>query len=272
VISYAEYRPPRELAPWVKCLWRFVVVGSAIDHRDHRVDPDGGVSLVWSRREGPLVIGPHLAPFHPSLRRGDHLWGIRFWPGAATPLLKVAPASLREAILPAGRAVPVRVADTLAEGLDHVTRPGHDPEPPNSREGEALTMLAGVAGAAVEGLDPPDAKVMHAVFRQIRADGREPIHAIAAAVGLSPRQLRRRHRATVGLTPQELAKVRRARASTARGIVEPAAPWIDYVAERGYDDPRRLVREYERLLALPPDDIARRLRRMEDRLVASWTD
>jgi AraC-like DNA-binding protein len=274
VISYAEYRPAPELAPWVARLWRFVVVGSAREHRDHQVTPDGGMSLAWSRREGPLLIGPHLAPFHPALRRGDHLWGIRFWPGAAAPVLRVEPSSLRDCIVPAGEAVPGRIAEALVEGLEHVTRPQHEPEPPASREAEALTVLAGVAGAAVAdpGADQPDALVMHAVFRQLRADGREAIKAIAEALGLSTRQLRRRHRAAVGLLPSELARIRRTRASTARGLVEPAAAWIDAVAERGWQDRTALIREYERLLDLPPDHLARRLRRIEDRLVASWTD
>jgi AraC-like DNA-binding protein len=273
VISYAEYRPAPELAPWVARLWRFVVVGSAREHRDHQVTPDGGVSLAWSRREGPLLIGPHLAPFHPSLRRGDHLWGLRFWPGAAAPVLRVEPATLRDCIVPAEEGVPGRIVEALAEGMDHVTRPQHEPEPPASREAEALAMLAGVAGAAIAAPDAlaPDGLIMHAVFRQLRADGREPIQGIAERLGLSTRQLRRRHRAAVGLAPSELARIRRERASTARGLVEPAAAWIDVAAERGWSDHGLLVREYERLLDLPPDHLAKRLRRIEDRLVASWT-
>src|SRR5690242_15747293 len=86
-LTYTEYLPPRDLTPWVACLWR--IAGRAVDV-SHRVLPDGCADLLFDLEEarGPGgastdLIGPMSTARVVELSGTVDLLGVRLRPGAA---------------------------------------------------------------------------------------------------------------------------------------------------------------------------------------------
>lgn len=75
---------------------------------------------------------------------------------------------------------------------------------------------------------------------------------IAAAVGLSVRQLERRFRAAAGLTPKQFARVRRVRAAAVTLVKDEGKGWAARAAEMGFADQPHLAREFVALTGCPP--------------------
>src|SRR5690606_27844682 len=81
-----------------------------------------------------------------------------------------------------------------------------------------------------------DPQVMACIGLIIRSRGAVPISKIAATVGLSERQLRRRFRSMTGLTPKEYARVRRTRAALVDAAHTSLPRWCEIALERGFTD------------------------------------
>ena len=121
--------------------------------------------------------------------------------------------------------------------------------------GTAVAHLLGVA-ADLAGSGPPDPAVTQAAI--LLRDPRAHAEDVAADVGLSLRQLRRRCHAAVGYGPKTLQRVLRFRMFVS---------WIDQdsdaadlaalAAEAGYADQAHLTRECVSLSGLTPAALAR---------------
>jgi methylphosphotriester-DNA--protein-cysteine methyltransferase len=101
---------------------------------------------------------------------------------------------------------------------------------------------------------PPDRLVLEAA----RLLGRPGAQAelVAAQLGISERQLRRRCQASVGYGPRMLARILRFRRFLSR-IDAGAADLARVAAEAGYADQAHLTRESTRLAGLTPAALAR---------------
>jgi transcriptional regulator GlxA family with amidase domain len=103
---------------------------------------------------------------------------------------------------------------------------------------------------------PPDPLVTETVRRLSRPGVR--VERVAADLGVSERQLRRRSHAAVGYGPATLRRVLRFRrfVSSVDHIGEAAdLAWL--AAKTGYADQAHLTRESTRLAGLPPAALAR---------------
>ncbi|MFC7342218.1 helix-turn-helix domain-containing protein [Saccharopolyspora griseoalba] len=227
--GYREWRPPAELRGVVACLWEH---GGARTGAEQVVVPDGCVDLIW--REGRIEIaGPDTGPWTSALAPGERLRGIRASPGAAPLLLGVPARELRD----------LRVDGTdlwgpRSTGL--AERIGAEPERAGSELVEfALARLSEwradpAVGAAVAALDqsrPPS------------------VRRLAADLGLSERQLRRRLVDSVGYGPSALVGVLRFQRAARLGRRLPVA---EAAALAGYADQAHLGREFRRLTGLTP--------------------
>lgn len=245
---YTEARSRPELLPWVAAHWHFRVA-AGVPEIDHFIPLHGGVILSVRVREEPMLTGPRTEPHEVRVRGGFEVWGSHFWPGAAPSLLGIDACAIRSREVPArqvvGEAWAARLAERFAGG----------PREPSHLLDEALAER-------LPDRRPLDETVMLAVFRLLRSSGEGSIGALAAAVGLSPRQLRRRFRREVGLSPKELARIERLRASATDAALGGPAAWVDIAARHGYSDQAHLVREFRELLGLTPrgfEDHARRI-------------
>lgn len=248
-MSYTEVAPRPELTPYVAAYWHFRVADDA-GEIEHSVPLTGGIILSTSK--GPLMlIGPRTAPLRPRVSAGDVFRGVHFWPGAAAALLGPGARGLREQAVPAELRLDRGWVERLADSLRCVRL-----------EADATARFDAALSELLPSAPPLDEPVMTAVFRIIRAGGRQPIETLAEALGLSARQLRRRFRAAVELSAKELSRLRRLRASAANVVLGPPERWIIIAAEHGYADQAHLVREFRALTGLSPVAFERHARRI----------
>ena len=79
-LSYEEFAPPPELAPWVAVLWRV----RAMTASELRIVPDGCMDLI-----GGDVVGSFSRPVTVDFQPGDVSQGVRFHPGGFPALFGV---------------------------------------------------------------------------------------------------------------------------------------------------------------------------------------
>jgi AraC-like DNA-binding protein len=240
-VSYGEHDPAPPLRAHFAGYWIFRAEAPLPPAFDHSVPPDGAVSLAVVHGGPALVLGPRTEPFRPQVREGQVLYGARLWPGAAGAVLGDV-ARLANRVLPLVEVLSPGEVRGWNEAF--ADRPGDD---------EAVRRLDALCAPLVEGARPLDQPVMAAALAILESRGRAGIAALAAASGLSERQLRRRFVAAVGVTPKELARVRRLRASLLDALTRREARWGDVAAAGGYADQAHLVREYRRLCGLSPE-------------------
>jgi AraC-like DNA-binding protein len=259
LMSYVEIPPPPELAPWVAAFWCFGVRADA-GEIEHRIPLTGGLILSVDRSGMPMLSGPRTAPLVTAVRGGDLFRGVHFHPGAARPLFHLPPGSLRDSLGPAHLWLDAAWCGSWGQ----VAGGEHDMA--------ALDALARSLRELVPRADPPDPVVRSAVdclrraLRTEQADQVVRMEEVAAEVGLSPRQLRRRFQAAVGLSPKELARVLRLRLSAASAVLEDR-PWAEVSAGGGFADQAHLVREFRSLLGVTPGKFEQHARRIDHRLL-----
>jgi AraC-like DNA-binding protein len=213
-MTYREHAPPPALAPWVQCTWQRSGDGPA----PVRVVPDGCIDIVWIEGAGTQVVGPNTRAFLVPLARGTRVAGVRLHPGAAPSLLGVDAAALRDARVTVD-GVWGDDGLRLAEALD-------------AHEDRGRALLSAL-GARAPAADRPDPLVRAAITRLEQPQ--VAVAALAAELGVSERQLRRRFGTAVGYGPKRLARVLRlaralvaARAGEELGRVAVDAGYADH--------------------------------------------
>jgi AraC-like DNA-binding protein len=261
--GYREWAPPPALRPVLACLWSSrtpsltsSLTSSRIPGRipgqpDQRrtpdgpgtqatlVLPDGCTDLIWTQGGSAFVAGPDTGPVLAPLSPGAVLIGVRFRPGAGGDLLGVPLSELRDQR--------VSLADVRPE-LASALSPDLDP-------GQVAARLTDLAGQLTtdRGPDP-------AVLAACRLLARPAARAedVAEAIGLSPRQLRRRYETAVGYGPKMLQRVLRFRRFVSLiDATAGAANLAEAAATSGYADQPHLTRDTVRLAGLPPAALIR---------------
>jgi AraC-like DNA-binding protein len=235
--GYRELAPPPPLRDALACLWVRVTPPSG--GRPTRVLPDACVDLVWRLGEGAFVAGPDTsAKLFPSGGEGV-LVGARFAPGAGGAALGLPLTELRDRRVGAADLGP-----ELAEELPGELEPG-----------EALQRMLEVATRRVDA-GAPDVAVREAARRL--SEPRARVEWMAAELGLSERQLRRRCHAAVGYGPKTLHRVLRFRRFLTRADAGgPHADLVRLALEAGFADQAHLTRECTRLTGLSPAALGR---------------
>jgi AraC-like DNA-binding protein len=220
---YEEILVPPDLRDSLACLW--VRRGSGAV----RVLPDGCIDIVWRQGVGAVVAGPDTGPWHSIVKPDELVLGVRFLPGAGGPALGVPLSELRER----------RVAMS-ALGLDprEELHAGADPH--------LVPRLLASTAARLVGASPPDRAVQAAVVRL--QDPGQRVEALAADLGFSERQLRRRFLTSVGYGPKTLQRILRLRRFIAGERHDLARAAFD----AGYADQAHLARDCLRLTGLSP--------------------
>jgi AraC-like DNA-binding protein len=268
--GYAEWAPPEGLRGAVACLWASITPEAAgqagqadeADEADQAypaarsglVLPDACSDLIWEQGVGAYVAGPDTGPACPMTKAGTVIVGVRFRPSAGGQVLKTPLSEI------ANQRVPL--ADLLAPAARRLP-PALDPE-------EAADRVLAITGALVVDGTPDPAMARAAVLLRDPAARAE---AVAAEVGLSERQFRRRSQAAVGYGPKTLQRVLRFHQfvrllDAAPGPAPPsppappapgraAPPDLAALAIRvGYADQAHLTRECSALSGLTPARLA----------------
>ena len=223
-MPYRELPPPPDLAHVVRCLWLREGSGDEV-----LVLPDGCLDVLV--RDGrALIAGPDTAPVPVTVAPGELVAGVRLRPGAGGAALGVPADELRD------RRVTLE-ALWGAAGRETGERAGNDPV-------ALVDALRGRLAAAA-----PDPRVLAAARRLGRAPA-TPVPALAAAVGLGERQLRRRFDAAVGYGPKTLARIARFRRALA--LMLAGEPPAAAALAAGYADQAHMTRELRALAGATP--------------------
>ena len=238
--GYREFAPPVMFRDALHCLWVSVTPGD--EETATPVLPDACTDLIWQSDVGAYVAGPDTGPVPAPLPPGAVLIGARFRPGAG------------------GVALGVPLSELLDQRVDVADLPAVPGRrlPGSLAPAEAMRRVAGIAAELVTE-HPPDRLVLGAARRLGRPG--EPADLVAASLGVSERQLRRRCQAAAGYGPRMMARVLRFRRFLSRldagGVAGGVADLASLAAEVGYADQAHLTRESSRLGGLTPAALAR---------------
>jgi AraC-like DNA-binding protein len=245
--GYAEWAPPPALSGAVACLWASLRPKAqddqdAQDKQDDQpglVLPDACTDLIWERGVGAYVAGPDTGPFRPASRPGTVIVGVRFRPSAGGHVLKTPLSEITNQRIP----------------LEDLLPSASPPLPATLAPAEAAVRVLKLAGDLVTEADPDPAITQAAALLRNPAARAE---AVAAEIGLSERQFRRRCQAAVGYGPKTLQRVLRFQRFVRLLDAAPAPPDLAVVAARaGYADQAHLTRECAALSGLTPARLAR---------------
>ena len=235
--GYTEWSAPAALRHAVACAWAQVTDSSA--ERTGLVLPDGCADLIWEQGRGAYVAGPDTGPVATTMAAGAIVLGVRFRPSAGGPALGIPLSELRDLRADLADLRPAQ-ARQLTAALDP--------------EIAAAQMLDMTAALVADGAPDPEVTWAARLLRDPAARAED----VAAEVGLSLRQLRRRCQATVGYGPKTLQRVLRFRRFVARVDAHPdVLDLAALAAETGYADQAHLTRECGWLAGLTPAALAR---------------
>lgn len=192
----------------------------ASDGSERRILPDGCMDLLWMD-DRLVVAGPDREAFVSPAVAGAVTTGLRFAPGTAPSVLGVPAAALRNQRVLLADLWP---GDEVARAEDLIGVSDH--------RGRALEQV--VAGWG-RGPARPEA-VAAEVVRLARAGAR--VASIAAAVGLSARQLQRRSDEWFGYGPKTLVRI--LRLVDALELARRGVPLAAVAARSGYADQAHL--------------------------------
>jgi AraC-like DNA-binding protein len=240
--GYLEWPAPAGLRHAIACLWAQVIPEAGRD-RDGLVLPDACSDLIWEQGRGAYVAGPDTGPVRTVMKAGTVIFGVRFRPSAGGPALGLPLSELRDQ----------RV------GLEDLRRRDARRLPGTLDPDAAAIRMVELAGVLVMEGDP-DPAANRAVV--LLADPRARAEDVAAEVGLSMRQLRRRCHAVVGYGPKTVQRVLRFRQFVSRIDADPPRgqdghDLADLAAQAGYADQAHLTRECRDLAGLTPAALAR---------------
>ena len=234
--GYTEWAAPAALRDTVVCLWAQVTTTAG---RSGLVLPDGCTDLVWEQGRGAFVAGPDTGPVSTTMAAGTVVLGARFRPSAGGPALGIPLSELRDQR--------VDLADLWSADAERLPAT-LDPDTAAAR------MLEVTAALLADGA--PDPAVTRAA--RLLRDPQARAEDVAAEIGLSLRQLRRRCHAVVGYGPKTLQRVLRFRRFVSRIDARPdVLDLATLAAEAGYADQAHLTRECGRLSGLTPAALAR---------------
>lgn len=231
------------LASLVSSVWIQQVASDAEPYTQRNI-PSGGVELLCSLGAEPRLQGPLTKPRFEVLAPGTTVVGVRFHPGAASPVLGLPASALVDVTLE---------TDELwgsAAALGERVGAASSPE-------AALAVLQGHILGRIPGAPAPDPLVSEAV-RQLRWH-RDDVASLTTSLHISQRQLRRRCETAVGLAPKVLHRLLRvqgflalAQQALARGRTPAEGGLAPLAVEAGYADQSHLSRECLRLTGASP--------------------
>lgn len=195
-----------------------------------RILPDGGLDLIWIGG-GLVVAGPDRAARMVTMAAdAPPACGVRFLPGAARAVFGVPGEALVDAVVPAREVLGIKTAGALEARLEAAPAEAHP---------RILAQWATSDARSVDGREPAVA----AAARMIERDPSVKISVLAAHVGYSDRQLRRRMQAEVGYSPKRLARILRLRRVIALAATEPQLSLADAAYAGGFVDQAHLGHE-----------------------------
>lgn len=237
--GYRELPPHAALRPAVTCVWTSVAPAGGTTTL---VLPDGCSDLIWERGRGVHLAAPDTVAWPTPLTPGTVFAGVRFAPGQGGTALR----------LPLSELLNQRVdtADLGSRALAGIRRLPADASP----EVALRALTSAVAAMLTDHAADPMVTAAVRLLRQPRMRAED----VAARLGVSERQLRRRCQAAAGYGPATLRRVLRFRRFVS---------WLDSgggdggdlaqaAADLGFADQAHLSRETVSMAGMPAAALA----------------
>ncbi|WP_276353896.1 helix-turn-helix domain-containing protein [Cohnella caldifontis] len=263
---YAERLPSPALRPYVACYWLSEPASSGPtahpgdDEAIDRVLPDGCTDILFEyellhRRCRIRYAGFDERPFAIEYRadRPAVKFGIRFFPGGAFPFLRFPLSEFSGMLLPLDEAWPgfgKGIAERIfeSENMDGKVR---------AAERFLLSRLQ-ASGS------PVDDTMGNLLFRIFRSGGNVGVTELAAAEGISSRQMNRKFDRWIGANPKTFCEIVRFQTVLRQIGGEGRPDWLALALDRGFYDQSHLNREFKRFYGASPTAAFREFRGMSD--------
>lgn len=243
---YLTQAAPRDLSPWVECVWSMRVPKEV--HWDEVTPADLHGDLVTSLGQ-PFDVGSSrvkaascwLGPRHAPLRfrhsSGNHLFGVRFQPGGAAAFFGVDARTLLGFEADGATAGPWReLLDAMTRQVDAGLRQHQG----IGRIWHALRAVGPKRGAN-------DRRLLTALEQHASSFR---VATFAKQLGLSERTLQRRCLSSFGVRPKLLHRIQRAQA--AQGLLSEGRPGAEVAWQLGFADQAHLCHELRALHGRTP--------------------
>jgi AraC-like DNA-binding protein len=228
------YRELQQQAPLLACLWER---DPPTEPAQFAVLPDACVDIV-SVDGLLLVAGPTTGPVTSHVPAGATVLGVRFKIGAAGAALGLPASELLDTTIP--------LTDLWGRDAAHI----------GERIADAPTPALQLTALANELRTRADATTPDPLVRAVAGAPRTPVQRLAATLGITDRQLRRRFATAVGYGPKTLQRILRFQRFLALASRDTAPPDLAQLAfEAGYADQAHLTREARRLAGHTPTEL-----------------
>lgn len=254
-LYYSELPPPRQLMPYVRCIWRLRGVPDK-GAPPEPIIPDGCAELVLNVGDPFVrhsVDGSHGQPLRlvagqitraVTIRPSGviDLWGVRFHPWGAAPFLRFSGAEMRDRLTSLDD-----VAGPLARELSDIGGVRSE----QARHDAICSRLTRYVGSARE-LQPHVTRLV-----ALMADQREPftVRGLARHAGLSVRHVQLLFRDDVGLSPKQLHRIQRYQLALAIHRAQPCLTWSAVATHAGYHDQAHLNHDSRDIAGCTPAEL-----------------
>jgi AraC-like DNA-binding protein len=246
-LRYRQVSPPRELAPFIECLWTVWDTELRRNRPLERIVPDACPEIIlhlgdpfrrrvsgrWVRQPVAFLAGTLSKPW--TLRAGTAVetFGIRFRPGAITALFDVdmKSAADRETRLE------LLIGQAGTRGFLRKLRVA------GNRAGR-FRILKEVLLERASPIRPRSIVTQRGVDRTLESRGQERIETLARSLGISRRRLERAFDRDLGIRPKLFARIVRLSAALATLAGAERENLVDVALEGGYFDQAHLSRDF----------------------------
>ena len=232
---FEPFAPPPDLQAHLSCRYAATTAGR------HDLIPDGCMDLLWIEGLGVLLCGPDTHAWSFELPPGTPVVGIRFRPGAAAGVFRVDADELQdervELVGLVGDGAARTIEERIAAGHGAVGR---------------LGVLEDLVRRQVADVDPDDTVELAALVATDPAYG---VEGLAATVGVSTRQLRRRFDRAIGYGPAFFARIARVQRFACGAARSPRLGIAELAAFAGYADQAHVAKDCRAIAGMTPREL-----------------
>jgi AraC-like DNA-binding protein len=252
-MRYREIKPQSELRRFVECFWTLESEHDDLQVSPESILPDGCVELILNsgapfhevkdsgeriRQPAHFVVGQMTRPVLIAPTGAVELIGIRFQPGGTMPFLKQPLHELTNRV--------IELAG-LDSALDRELLPALNSSASLTARIQAIESCLTRRAMIFAG----DRRLLKLTAAAVRVNGRTTIDSLAAAAGVSARQLERRFLGEVGIGPKLFCRILRFQ-QVFSAVVENSAGWAALAIDCGYYDQAHLIRDFQQFARQTP--------------------
>src|SRR4051794_32068608 len=245
---------PPVLASRVRCLWR--MLGTTTDaSAPEPIIPDGCSEIVLNfgdafirytsagshRQPRTLVAGQITRAIRIQPSGRVDIWGIRFQPWAAAPLLGFSGVEMRDCLTAIDDVAP-SLSVELQAAADTTTAFRYD-------------RIAHVLTRRIARARPVDARLPRLAALVTERHDPLTVRAVARETGLGVRRVQQLFRHDVGLSPKQLHRITRFQRALALRRAHQRLTWSAIASRAGYHDQAHLIHESGEIAGCTPAEL-----------------